>query len=55
MENILTQKFINWLYKDSGGKNYSKNYLNYQKRVNSIYLPKITFKKDYKKKTIFSY
>ncbi len=54
-KHIDSKKFINWLYKDSGGKNYSKNYLkNYQKRVNSIYLPKIEFLKKTIRKKQFS-
>lgn len=39
-----TEDFANFLYSDSGGKNYSTNYLSdYDNRVQDIYLPKVEF------------
>ena len=48
----LWNKFVNWLYNQSAGKNYAKDYLaNYDSRVRNIYLPKVDFlKKVIKKK-----
>jgi SAM-dependent methyltransferase len=42
-----TKEFANFLYSDSGGEDYSKNYLNnYNDRVNDIYIPKARFLKE---------
>ena len=42
-----TKEFAEFLYSDSDGEDYSKNYLNdYKARVNDIYLPKAEFLKD---------
>jgi SAM-dependent methyltransferase len=39
-----TEEFAQFLYSDSGGEDYSKNYLNnYDDRVNDIYVPKADF------------
>jgi len=39
-----TDEFANFLYKDSGGDNYKRNYLDsYDSRVNDIYAPKVSF------------
>jgi SAM-dependent methyltransferase len=39
-----SDEFANFLYKDSGGDNYKRNYLDsYDSRVNDIYAPKVHF------------
>ncbi len=39
-----TENFVNWLYSRNEGKNYKKNYLkDFEKRVNTIYNPKVKF------------
>ena len=46
-----SNKFVNWLYNQSSGKNYAKNYLtDYNARVKNIYLPKVNFLKTVIKK-----
>ena len=42
-----SNQFVNFLYTEKGGKNYFKNYFNdFDKRVSSIYLPKVQFLKN---------
>lgn len=49
--NEDTDKFINFLYKDNSGKNYSKNYSkDFNDRVDLIYNPKLNFLKSVIKK-----
>ena len=44
--HIESNKFLEWLYNDKKGKNYSRNYLkDYNSRVKNIYIPKINFLK----------
>jgi 2-polyprenyl-3-methyl-5-hydroxy-6-metoxy-1,4-benzoquinol methylase len=39
-----TDEFASFLYKESGGSNYKRNYLDaYESRVNDIYVPKVSF------------
>lgn len=46
-----TEDFVNWLYSRNEGKNYKKNYLkDFEKRVSTIYEPKVDFLKNVIKK-----